>query len=209
MIMITGIGRSGTAYIAKLLRSVGLDVGHESFGRDGVVSWYWAAYLRKQKGLDRLYCRPPLNGMPLLSGTTTLSGGLPSFETVLHQVRDPIRSIPSFLTAYEPAWKWVYANTEISPSDPPVKRCCEVWLHWNRMAEGISSWTYRVESLESVWSEFSRRVGIQAPYDSVKRISHSTNSRPHPDISWDEIRKLTPLWKEIEELAVRYGYQIG
>lgn len=39
MLLITGCGRSGTHFTARLLQEIGLDVGHETLGKDGVASW--------------------------------------------------------------------------------------------------------------------------------------------------------------------------
>lgn len=36
--LITGCGRSGTKYIARLLSAAGLDIGHETMGKDGIAS---------------------------------------------------------------------------------------------------------------------------------------------------------------------------
>lgn len=195
MILITAIGRSGTAYIARILRSIGLDVHHESFGRDGTASWYWAAFRRSDTSAISRRCRPPI-----LNRT-------PRFRAILHQVRDPLNAIASFSTANESSWEWIYANTPVHPSDPLLKRCSEAWLHWNRMAEEISDWTYRIESLGSVWPEFCARVGVSAPPGSVPNIPHTINSRPHRTLSWEDIRTLTPTSGEIEAMAKRYGYQ--
>lgn len=38
-ILIVGCARSGTHWMARVLRSQGLDVGHERQGLDGIVSW--------------------------------------------------------------------------------------------------------------------------------------------------------------------------
>ena len=41
-VLVTGCGRSGTQYMTKALRTMGLRVGHERFREDGIVSWYLA-----------------------------------------------------------------------------------------------------------------------------------------------------------------------
>ena len=40
--LITGCGRSGTTYMAKLLKAHGIDAGNERIGSDGVVGWQFA-----------------------------------------------------------------------------------------------------------------------------------------------------------------------
>ncbi len=79
-VVVTGCGRSGTAFAARLLRDLGLRVGHEAvfgphlqafdgFGeRDGDVSWLAAPFLRD----------------------------LPPDVVIVHQVRDPLAVVRSF-----------------------------------------------------------------------------------------------------------------
>ena len=43
MLCITGCGRSGTGYIAKLLSTAGLDIGHEVVKENGTADWHAAA----------------------------------------------------------------------------------------------------------------------------------------------------------------------
>lgn len=41
-ILIIAPPRSGTGYAAKCLQDIGLDVGHERLGANGISSWLWA-----------------------------------------------------------------------------------------------------------------------------------------------------------------------
>lgn len=41
-IIIIGHPRSGTGYASRLLKTAGLDVGHEFVGKHGISSWQWA-----------------------------------------------------------------------------------------------------------------------------------------------------------------------
>jgi hypothetical protein len=41
--LITGVPRSGTGYMAKLMQALGYDVGHEIIRPHGISSWLWAA----------------------------------------------------------------------------------------------------------------------------------------------------------------------
>jgi len=74
---IIGSGRSGTLYTTLLLRRLGIDVGHEQPGRDGIVSG-WI--------------------VPTVD---------PETSVVLHQVRNPLLVIPSTCRALESSWRRV------------------------------------------------------------------------------------------------------
>ena len=54
-VLVIGCGRSGTLYTATVLQLLGIDVGHELPGRNGMVSW-WAF-----SGASVLSCRSNLH----------------------------------------------------------------------------------------------------------------------------------------------------
>lgn len=77
--MILGLGhpRTGTRFISAKCLSLGLDVGHEALGKDGIVSWL----LVKQKG--------PYPFMP------SNVEKRPKYKHLVYNVRNPIHTIPS------------------------------------------------------------------------------------------------------------------
>ena len=187
MILITGCGRSGTKYISLVLRELGLDVGHESLGRDGIVSSIFAVRADKY---------PPYH-----------CSVRPEFDVVLHQVRNPLDTIASLETSLDVSWDFTCPITGVDRNAPILQRSAEHWYHWNLICEEISDWRYRIEDLPSVWSTWCDYVGLRgAKYETVAHISHKTNARRHRRITWDDIKAATPLYAEIRRLAKRYGY---
>lgn len=77
--MILGLGhpRTGTRFTAATCLSLGLDVGHEALGKDGIVSWL----LVKQKG--------PYPFMP------SNIKKRPKYKHLIYNVRNPIDTVPS------------------------------------------------------------------------------------------------------------------
>lgn len=200
-LLITGCGRSGTSFIAKVLRHVGLNATHETlFGlyrhtwppqREGAeASWLAVPYLEK----------------------------LPEDVTVFQQIRNPLdvarsligfnffgrpQSLPfrEFLFRHEPSIKtW---------SDP-LDRSLAYWINWNIRVQEHAQVQYRLESLTAVdLADFLRIAGFDVPASKLSRAFRDTgpryNHRPRAKLPSATIleRKLGP---NLEKLAYSYGY---
>ncbi len=221
-VLITGCGRSGTRYAAKLLAGLRLNVRHEEFGSDGAASWCMAVDADAVPwGSGRRGCR---------------------FTTVLHQVRHPLRVIPSLTTFSGPSWDFIARHIDCPPSDPAIVRGAKYWFYWNRLAERYAQWTYRVEHLPAVYDEFCHRLGVPVDRRVLERTSTKVNSRRRTPLlrtmqrvfdklgyaprskrldflysdratyhncpfTWDELERLAPGWSApVLEEARRYGY---
>ncbi len=218
-LLITGCGRSGTKYIARVLAGLGLDVRHEDLGADGAASWCMVPEAADAPwGVGRLGCR---------------------FGTVLHQVRHPLRVIPSLTTFTAPSWAFVERHVDCPAADPPLLRAAKYWSAWNAAAERMAEWTYRVEHLPAAYDEFCRRVGVGADRRPLDRTSTRVNTRrrgrllrrvfdklgyvPHSKrldflhtdsvayvdrpFTWAELERHAPGWSgTIRDQARRYGY---
>jgi hypothetical protein len=186
MFLITGSGRSGTKYMATVLRQCGLDVGHERPGRDGIVSSYYcfeAAWYPGQHVAPR-----------------------PAFDVVLHQVRHPLRSIASITTGH--SWKWTCQFLPVGPRAPLLRRACWNWLVFNEEAERQAIFTYRVEDLEEAWGEIERLLGFEADYRSISDVPRDINARRHRAVAWADVRRVAPgIYGRIRTAAKRYGYR--
>jgi hypothetical protein len=113
MLLVTGCGRSGTAYAARWF-----DVGHEVFQpHRGISSWYMA---------------PPIGSVP-----RTQYGVVHDvdFDRVVHLVRHPLQAITSIMTLNEDSWSYVEAHIGSRVSDTPLVRAMRYWLDWNQLAE--------------------------------------------------------------------------
>ena len=202
-LLVTGCARSGTRYIATVLKKCGMDIGHETLGNDGIASWGMVVESEKFPwGLGR-------NGL--------------EFEHIFHQVRDPLKSISSIYTTEGPkSWGFITSQVpEISLNDPYIVRAAKYWYYWNSMAEKLAEWTYRVEDIDTVWDEYERRLGMQLDRSIVKEVTPDVNSRngkptrcdyistgEPTSFSWDDLKQqLDPeLYENIRSLAKKYGY---
>jgi len=162
--LVSSVGRSGTKYAAFLLQSLGVDVGHESAGADGIVSWYLGA------DADSVPHGPPSAEFV--------------FGHVFHQVRHPLRVIPSLMSLRSETWSFVARHTSCAPDDALPVRCAKLWLEWNELVEGRAEWRYRLEQLPDVFEEFCARFGVPSDRRALAELPRDINTRPPHLESW-------------------------
>lgn len=187
MFLITGCGRSGTKYMARVLRAAGLDVGHETLGADGVVSSIWAVE-------DEYY--PAYHHQ----------GPRPEFDVVLHQVREPLATIGSLTTALPGSWKWNARHVPIVVEEHSVlDMAIMYWYWWNHLCQMVSDYRYRIENLEQEWYTLQQLIGFTGELD--RSIPKTVNSRRHRIVTWDDVKRAQPHLP-VKNLAARYGYEL-
>lgn len=214
-LLITGCGRSGTLYAARLWQSLGLDIRHERpvppdgmIGADGIASWFMAA--------DDPH--PP-------SGPSALDY---RFDVVIHQVRHPLKVIasmaqyilrngkraPGFIERHLP-------ETRLTPDEQNglnleqrlILRASRYWYYWNLLAAAKADRTIQIEELEANLPDLCDLVGIPYRPTVAERISKEINARHYHIadepwvVEWSQIRRLdTKIYRSIKDLAATYGY---
>ena len=188
MFLITGCGRSGSTYITRVLQHCGLDVGHHRLGKDGAVCSFYCFKTDKY----------PVKTHPVPR---------PHFDVILHQIREPLKTIASIQTGR--SWKWTCRLLPVGEDAPLLTRCCYNWLVFNEEAECQAALTYRIEALEEAWPEIQQLLGFTYNYTkAVTGISKKTNARKHGAVTWEDVRTFAPLiYCDIREAARRYGYE--
>lgn len=193
LVLVVGCPRSGTAYIWKVLRTNGIDVGHEKEREQGVVSWLFTADSNK----------PAWGPRPVDY----------HFQHIFHQVRDPLKCIATMHLVIDRAWRYICREVpEIKLEDPILVRCAKMWYYWNMKAEQKAEMTYRVEAIKSALPEMSRRLGVELDPEVLKRISKTTHSTDHPYVvTWKDLHDaLEPnFYKQLLQLAKHYGYDVS
>ena len=189
--LITGCSRSGTWYITKVLEMCGLEVAHEGFARDGIVSWCALANTYETPW------GPGRKGM--------------SFDHIFHQVREPLAAISSiYYTDHEPAI--VFAEKylpQITPSDSRLVKVVKFWIYWNQNAEKLAEWTYRIEDIEEILPIMGEKLGVFLDPLVLNFVDKGTNHRnDYVKFRWREIRAKIPtyLYNELVALSCHYGY---
>jgi hypothetical protein len=211
--LVTGCGRSGTGYTAKLLADLGLPCGHEAVFRPPNVErarFDWPANLPGESSWL---------GAPFL-------GSLPKGTVVLHQVREPVSVIRSFLRIRffdEPSayLRFAVARAPELASGDRVERCMRYWLAWNRLAEraadlqGLQYYRFRLEDIDATLIErILAMVRFPCEPERVQRAvaahPRDYNSRgdkeTDADVTWDTLPR-GALRDALGELAGRYGYE--
>jgi hypothetical protein len=177
-LLITGCGRSGTKYIALLMRRLGLDVRHEELGVDGVASWYMAV------DTNEVPFGPALRGC--------------EFEHIHHQLRHPLAVIASASTFKRQTWEFICAHIPVSLREPLPLRCAKYWYYWNLEAEKVAHWRYRVEDLSTVFQAMCRRLEVPGDPALLERVPMDLNTRSRG--------RLYHYWQEaLHRLHLEYG----
>lgn len=127
LLLIIGHPRCGSGYASELSKSYGLDVGHESMGRDGISSWMFA--------VDS-WDFPFGNGY---ANSTFYN----RFDHVVQHIRNPFDAIPSIIVenrvsrSYAFRDKFIRERFGISMNDfsSEVNRAALSFVCWNLICE--------------------------------------------------------------------------
>lgn len=213
-LLIVGCGRSGTLYSAQAMRVLGLDIRHElergpeaPVGNDGFASWFLAADDPN----------PPFG--PTAAGF--------DFELVIHQVRHPLKVIPSvaqfilqqgvyspdFIKKHAPQTELNAGEFELDPRQQLLLKAARYWYYWNLLAQERAGVTMRVEELKENLSRVGEALRLTFNPEHLDNLSPRTNSRDlfvreQPwQVSWEDLHALDPaIYEKIRELAASYGY---
>ncbi|GJL83888.1 MAG: hypothetical protein DHS20C01_35220 [marine bacterium B5-7] len=190
-LLITGSSRSGTHFISRLLNEAGIDIYTEAMGDDGIVSWCLTA---------------DTPNVPWGPAKTFYS-----FDQIWHQVRHPLSAIAATQILDIHTWDFIYEQIpEIDPDEPLILQCAKYWYYWNCKAEEIAGFRYRIEDLQSAWSEITTRLGLSVDDDFLAHIDTWGNAHKHKydPVTWDELERLDrPLTDKIRNKAIAYGYE--
>ncbi|MEJ2171778.1 MAG: hypothetical protein P8X59_03260 [Woeseiaceae bacterium] len=208
--LITGCGRSGTSYMAKVLQAYGIGAGNERIGAEGVVGWQFAfdTSVRYVKGrhVKIWLIRPDQY----------------SFRRIFHQVREPVKVISSCHTIMAKNWRYIRRHIPIEPEDSLTMKCMKYWYYWNQAAQQRAEYTYRIEDLDQTLNRLLRDIGhpeLCDRDDVIGAIARNTNTRKDKkSIGGRSYRQLTladlqaedeQLTAKIIDLAGEYGYDVS
>lgn len=193
MIAVTGCGRSGTKYFSVLMKSIGLDIGHEKLEKHGISSW----------------CLVPDSNISVFG---------PSFSEIeyldipiVHQIRDPLNTISSTLTFMNSSWNFIQRFIPVSKKDSTLLKSMKYWYYWNLLAKKKAIYSYRIENIKSEINglveigDFRHIVTIEE--NMIDATSKKINSRPHENLSWKELKDEDEYFaSKIYDLAIGFGY---
>ncbi|HET7584817.1 MAG TPA: hypothetical protein VFK13_07920 [Gemmatimonadaceae bacterium] len=185
--VVTGTGRSGTGYAAKLFNAAGLRCGHEDVFTDKPGLWDSAA---PRQGLVARAKEPLGRAKEELRRRRTHFEGDASWMAVPRlarfkgvsflQLRHPIPVIRSFMGTkffsnpleHRAQRRFASAHFEITGDD--IRDAMRWWTFWNGLAAAHATMVYRLEDMgEPLFTEILRKLGVETPADRA-RVALST-----------------------------------
>ena len=179
--VITGTGRSGTAYISAQLRAVGINCGHEQWWNPhgtkslrlaGDASWLALFHLDAYRG------------------------------AVFHQVRDPIRVIASLAsTSLDARWRegrtvassyHAYRSRHVVLTGDPLMDAMRTVDTYLAEAERAAQWTWRVEDVDGalicrIAAAIDKPITEIDAQAAVRSVATTTNRRDHELLGWHDL----------------------
>jgi len=195
--LITGTGRCGTGYMAQVLKSAGMNCGHEhAFRLQGMTR---ARHKMAELDADSSWLAVPFLGHVDMAGVK-----------VVHLVRDPKDTIDSmlamgfFVDAYVDYGKFAHRYLAgLEEFGGPLPKAAYFWVGWNTLVEPFAVMRHRVE-------DDPREVldWMDVDHQSAELFSDTkyNTRRTYPsDVDLLELHE--PLRSALFRMAERYGYQ--
>lgn len=213
-IAITACPYSATMHTALMLRALGLDIGHEQYGDDGIVSWQ---HIRMSK-------------------PGFIADGFSEDMVLFHQVAHPLMVISrlrQITTGYShpgtgrSIWETIKdmtkamgADWDIEDEQQPIDKrkgllvWMRLWYYWTQFGGKQADFVYRIEELPDIWEWFLEQCGITyAPqpqeYEKHQLSERITNRKKTREVmSWDTLYDEDPdLTLNIIDVAQALGYE--
>ena len=185
--MLIGTGRSGTQHFATVCQGLGIDVGHEALGEHGISSW----------------CL--VSDLPYAPYGPARQDLVESGFIVCHQLRDPVKTIPSLMTMNKSSWAFIREDAAQRVSikwwdKAPLRvRAMWHWLDWNRRAEQMASMHWTLKQAARIGPRLSTEFHWS---DAASQWhTHWTDSRSNDAKS--RISGIERLWTTSPPVAVR------
>jgi hypothetical protein len=210
-VLITGSGRTGTHNMSKLLRAVGIDVGHEFMGEIGTSSHFfcadsdWYPFFPFVKGVDFGKAHAAQRQSDYL------------FENVIHVVRHPLLVIPSVEAKFGTMDYEFMEDNGIFPG--PMTRTGNqkkrgyrgmmVWYWNNKYIEDHfpDAMRVRLEDLDKWWFTLVEMCGFPGVPKPQMPPSNKSRSLWYKPVHTADLDVIDPkLSRLIYEMAARYGY---
>lgn len=213
--VVTGAGRSGTGYTAKVLSALGYPCLHEGiFDRAAAVPPVKLFYDEPAVWGDSSWMVPPAYG------------SLPDGVLILHQVRNPVAVIRShmgiqFFQKPNAYTRFALAHlTSVRADDYAVVKCMKLWVEWNRLAAAAAEMPrfryhrYRLEDLSDsatgtlpyVAGLLDRVLGVDDIERALAAVPRGYNARERDrSVTWETLPNVEAK-NAVLELALGYGY---
>lgn len=205
--VVIGSGRSGTGFMAAVLKAAGLDAAHEG---------YWHAHGGPHASQLDVDCS--WLALPAIEHGTYGSNTAPWTGPTIHVVRHPVDTVRSLLgtglfnidmdgNPYA-MHAWMHARSAgMLVGHHPLHAAVEFWCEWNARCRAVADATLRLEDAGSiVWASvvadaLGMGLDAEAVMKAVAATPRDTNTRgATPEVDPREV------WGLIGRRAHAYGY---
>lgn len=150
--IVTGTGRCGTVYAAKLLTELGIPCGHESiFNENGINKEPKLSYCSTHSILENKKLESWVDTNQIIADSSYLA--VPFLQNseiknipIIHIIRNPLKVISSFVQSLNyfnnespgnDPWQNVIYNTlpELSGISTQIEKACYFYVNWNKKIE--------------------------------------------------------------------------
>lgn len=218
--IVTGTGRCGSSYCAKLLTSLGIPCGHESiFDYNGLdvaskrIGGELPITLSEVSQKDGRWIDPTTI---IAESSYCAAPFLNHFSVpVIHITRHPLKVISSFLRDLKffqsevPSNEWetfIYSQVpELTKKMLPIKRACLYYLRWNQMIEQYKGPYYR-HRVEDNISSLAQFLGCEVSDNIFSNKTENTMKQRVKDIGLADLPR-NNISQEFIFMTTRYGYK--
>lgn len=197
MFLITSAPYSGTKYTYEYLQQHGFDIGHEQYGKDGIVSWKHSTpfYYDRKSIIYRSWAKN--------NRVNDNIEAIWSFDIIIHQTRNPIDCISSIAT-HPGILRDDGIFSFIPMTDDEITRAMVVWLYFNDIIEMYTKKQFCVENIDKLheYLDFEKK-NVNIPKD-IHSKKHRENYRK---VTEKELMKKNRfMYERVKEKAEKYGY---
>lgn len=196
-VVVTGTGRCGTGYMARVLTRAAIPSTHEGVYNPQFTDW-------SVQRVESSWLAAPF---------------LPQFEGhVVHLVRHPLAVINSLVGVgfFTDELRALYADHARHFVDmeglSEVEQAMKFYVEWNRMIEPFADQFVKVEEADGeIFAMIAAAAGAKhSPTDfqeALKAIPTDWNHGDRAELTWDDL-PAGDLKSELETMAKEYGYDI-
>jgi len=130
------------------------------------------------------------------------------FDIILHQIREPQACISSLHTIQEESMLIMAKHIGIDRTKPFLYQAMQVYLYWNLLCDNAASYTYKVESLPTIWNELSSRLEIDCDLPAMDKNVNSRKDRDtYEAVTWEDMKSCSvELYDRVRWYAEHVGY---
>ena len=189
--IILGVGhpRTGTGYTSNLLKSWGLDVGHEKMGKDGIVAWQLVSNVE-----PRIYMEH-FNALKY------------KYQYVIYNVRNPKNSIPSVALTETKTAGYRFQSFNCLNFSNDVENAVRSIIEWDKLIRNMNpDFVFRIEDQSKDLHSFliSKNIEVSDFKDTLLR--NERNHAGYTAIEKDLLKIPEELKQGLNEYCERYGY---